>query len=84
MKRYDHPNSKLANKRGHAGVQLPDGVDVPRAIDELYGRVGERFRVDWEPWSPAEPVIYTAELPDGVTEADVESALNGMKSDGIL
>lgn len=83
-KRYDHPNEALQDQQAHAGVQLPDGVSVEDAAADLYSRVGARFPVRWEPWSPAEPVVDTAALPSGVSESDVETALTNMKTDGVL
>lgn len=83
-KRFDHANEVLSDQRGHAGVRLPDGVTVDDAAEDLYSRLGERFPVTWEPWSPAEPRTDTSELPSGVSESDVETALANMKADGML
>lgn len=83
-KRFDHPNDTLKEMRGYSGVQLPDGVDVHAAAENLYNRVGARFPVEWEPWATAEPKVDTDEFPNGVSESDVEAALSNMKADGLL
>lgn len=83
-KRYSHPDSAILDKTGYEGRHLPKGVTIAQSAEELYSRVGARFPVQWEPWAAAEPVIDTNDLPDGVSEADVESALNGMVADGLL
>lgn len=52
-------------------------------IEEFYSRVGKRFPVNWNiNQRPAYPVFDTADLPDGVTEQDVEQVLSNMKADG--
>lgn len=83
-KRFDHPNGALKDIQGYNGVQLPDGVTTEDAANELYSRLGAEFRVQWEPWSTAEPLVDPNDLPDGVTETDVETALSNMKADGVL
>lgn len=83
-KRFDHPNGALKDMNGYSGINLPDGVSPEDAAEDLYSRVGERFPVKWEPWATAEPVVDTNNLPQGVTEMDVENALNNMKANGML
>lgn len=95
QKRFDHPNETLTDQRGHAGVRLPDGVEIGShdqpgtAAYELYERLGvnnedDRFPVRWEPWATAQPLIDPDGLPSGVTESDVETVLANMKADGYL
>lgn len=48
-KRFDHPNGDIKDMQGYNGVDLPSGVRPDDAAEELYSRVGERFRVRWEP-----------------------------------
>lgn len=83
-KRFDHPNDQLKQMQGYNGVDLPDGVTVEDAAEDLYNRVGERFPVEWDPWASAEPKIDTSSLPDNVSETDVENALAAMKNNGML
>lgn len=81
-KRFDNPNGTLKDSLGHNGVTSM--YDIDTLADELYNRVGAKFTVRWEPWATAEPIIETDTLPANVSEADVENALNGMKTDGFL
>lgn len=83
-KRFDYPNDALKDIQGYNGVQLPEGITPREMREELFSRLGERFPVRNEPWSKAEPVIDTNDLPSGISEADVETALANMKTDGFL
>jgi len=83
-KRYHYTDDVLGPNDGHDGVELPNGVEVDDAAAELYSRVGARFRVEWQPHSPAEPVIDKGSLPDEVTLSDIENALSAMKSEGKI
>lgn len=83
-RRFHNPDGVMGEARSHNSIQLPDGVTIDDASEDLYARVGERFPVRWDPWSTAEPVIDPDDLPSGVAEADVETALGNMKTDGVI
>jgi len=52
-------------------------------VEEFYSRIGQRFPVTWKQQNGvATPEIDTDQLPDGITESDVENVLNNMKTDG--
>jgi hypothetical protein len=82
MKRFDKPSETLKDSLGHNNSSIQ--TTPKRAASELYDRAGTRFKVDWEPWSPGEPIIYAGALPEGTTVSDVETILVNLKSEGIL
>ena len=83
-KRFHNPDEALMENAGVNMVGLPDGVTPRDAAQELFDRTGEQFPVTFSPWSPAEPVVHTDKLPDGLAEADVEATLTAMKNDNML
>lgn len=83
-RRYQHPSEQFGDPQTHNSIVLPPDVSPDEAAEELYGRIGDRFSVTWEPWASAEPIIDTDTLPTGVSEATVAAALTAMKNDGWL
>ena len=51
--------------------------------EELYKRVGERFRVEWPQLGKSEPIIHLDTLAEA-SESDVLEALNDMADSEIL
>ena len=87
IKRFDYNSEELSEDLSGNGVFIVDdsGLDErPAYVQEFYERIGESFRVKWPADSKAEPIIDIEDIPEGVSESDIESALSDMKSDGII
>lgn len=81
-KRFHYSTQSLTDDLSSDGVSVADSeADY---AEEFYHRVGSRFPVRWESQSRAEPIIDTDDLPQSVSESDVESALSTMIDNGIL
>ena len=80
LKRFDYESDELTDDLRRSGQPIAD----PSAdyAGELYDRVGEKFRVEWQTGSKAEPVICMDSVDS--EEQDLEDALSSMKDDGIL
>ena len=79
--RYDPVEKELIDdlRSKHGRSPKPDS----NYADELYSRVGERFRVEWPQLSKSEPIIYLDTLAEA-SESDVLEALNDMADSEIL
>lgn len=73
MKRYNRNAGRLEES---------DAMDTVELARALYDRVGARFPVTWR--DRRRPEVDPADLPDGVSEADVEAALNDLRDRGYL
>jgi len=80
LKRFDYESEELTDDLRHSGQPIAD----PSAdyAGELYGRVGEKFRVEWRSGHKAEPIIDIGSIDSDPEE--IEVALTSMKDDGIL
>ena len=81
-KRYHYHDEQLSDdlSANMVSVQAADRDYVA----EFYQRIGVRFPVTWQSVSRAEPVIDTEEVPETITESDIEDVLTSMKDDDIL
>lgn len=75
MKKIYNPDQDTLTEKPEKGFD--------NLVQEFYSRVGEKFPVTWKTEKGmAVPEIETENLPDGVTETDVETVLQNMKADG--
>ncbi len=82
---YDYNAEELVVIDKQSGSAPTREIKQPFAdySDELYERVGTQFTVRWLDRRKAEPVFHQKTV-EKVGREEIENALSGMKSDGIL
>lgn len=93
-KRFDYNDETLSTDLSSNAVALPDPDEdiAERLFEKVFGTDyrepdgdrGDVFVVTVKPDSPAEPIIETDTIPDGVSESDIETALSQLKTDGVI
>jgi len=82
-KRYDYNDGQFVDIGNYNSNRIMP-TDSDDLAEELYTRLGERFKIKWPSDSMAEPIVDTDDLPKNLTLSDIADSLNQMKNDNIL
>jgi hypothetical protein len=77
QKSYDFETNNLVDE---------PAVDPGVVADRIYGRLGATFPIKWVGRDNAVPIVDTDDLPEGVTESELENAIQNShpRADGKL